>query len=149
MLVRRARPEDRARLVEGNLAMALETENLKLSSPTLEAGVAAVLADPGRGTYWVLEAEEIIAQLMITQEWSDWRNAWVWWIQSVYVWPQARRQSAYRRLYQQVLAEAKAAGAAGIRLYVDKRNQRAQQTYQNLGMNGDHYQVFEKMFGED
>jgi len=86
---------------------------------------------------------------MVTQEWSDWRDAWVWWIQSVYVWPKARRQSAYRRLYQHVLAEAEAAGAAGIRLYVDKRNQRAQQTYQNLGMNGDHYQVFEKMFGDD
>lgn len=146
-VVRRATLDDLPVLVAGNLAMAAETEQLQLDPAVLTAGVRAALDDPQRGAYWVLEqAGHVQAQLMITYEWSDWRNRLVWWIQSVYVAPEARGQGLYRALYEAVLQEAEAAGAGGVRLYVDTTNVRAQEVYARLGMNGDHYRVFEKMF---
>jgi ribosomal protein S18 acetylase RimI-like enzyme len=102
---------------------------------------------PGR--YWVAEHNgRFVGQLLITFEWSDWRNRMVWWIQSVYVMPDARKRGVFKALYEHVRREAQAAGAGGLRLYVDVTNTRAQAVYAGLGMNGDHYRVFEDMFGE-
>lgn len=134
-------------LVDGNLRMARETEDLELDIERLRGGVLAVLEGRARGAYRVLEEEgKIVGQLMLTYEWSDWRNAEVWWIQSVFVAPQARGQGVYRRLYEGVLEEARQAKAAGVRLYVDARNVKAQQVYEKLKMDGGHYKVFEAMF---
>src|SRR5262245_2859728 len=120
--------------------MARETEDLELDVATLTNGVRAILEGRQPGGYRVLEEDgRIRAQLMVTYEWSDWRNKVVWWIQSVYVWPEFRRTGAFRTLYQSLAAEARAAGAGGLRLYVDERNTRAQSTYRALGMNGAHY----------
>ena len=133
-------------LVAGNAAMARETEGLALHEDTLRAGVRAVLAAQADGFYLLCCRGALVeGQLMVSREWSDWRNAWVWWIQSVYVWPAHRRQGVYADLYADVQARAQAAGAAGLRLYVDARNEAAQATYAALGMDGGHYRVFEHM----
>jgi GNAT superfamily N-acetyltransferase len=145
--VRPAAAADHAFLVHGNLAMALETENLTLDEGVLSKGVRAMLDGRAPGAYWVAEVNGAPAgQLMITYEWSDWRNRIVWWIQSVYVVPGARRHGVYRALYAHVRQAARDAGAGGLRLYVDTTNTRAQAVYTALGMNGDHYRVFEDMF---
>ena len=134
-------------LVAGNAAMARETEELVLDLDVLRPGVAAVLAGEVPGFYRVVEVDgEIVSQMMLTFEWSDWRNRTVWWIQSVYTPPTHRGRGYYRQLYAAVLEEARAAGAAGLRLYVDSRNTPAQAVYSALGMDGAHYRVFEAMF---
>ena len=148
LTVRLAKPGDQPRIVEANLAMAAETEGLSLDRATLARGVEAVLRGEVPGRYYVAErAGEIVGQLMVTFEWSDWRCAQVWWIQSVYVWPASRGGGVYRGLYEQIRRAAGAEGAAGLRLYVDTRNTRAQAVYAALGMDGGHYRVFEQMFG--
>jgi GNAT superfamily N-acetyltransferase len=145
--VRPATPADLDFLVSGNLEMALETENLRLDPNTVRTAVRALLDGGQAGRYWVAEVDDVPAgQLLVTFEWSDWRNRMIWWIQSVYTTPAARRHGVYRALYAHVRQEAQAAGACGLRLYVDTRNTRAQQVYAALGMNGDHYRVFEDMF---
>lgn len=147
--IRAARPSDLEALVAGNAAMALETEGLTLDLPTLRAGVQAVLDGRVPGQFWVAEHEgRVVGQLLITYEWSDWRNRPVWWIQSVHVADDARRLGVFRALYAHARAEALAAGAGGLRLYVDDTNTRAQAVYTSLGMNGGHYRVFEDMFAE-
>lgn len=147
--VRPARADDLDALIAGNLAMAAETERVRLDPGTLRAGILALLESRAPGRYWVAEIDgQVAGQLLITFEWSDWRNRMVWWIQSVYVEPDARRHGVFRALYDRVRAEAQAAGAAGLRLYVDTTNTRAQSVYATLGMNGDHYRVFEEMFVE-
>src|SRR6516225_7846783 len=111
LTVRRATPADAPHLVEYNRRMALETEGKTLDPAVLAAGVAAVLADPGRGAYYVGEDESgVVGQLMITLEWSDWRNAWLWWIQSVYVRADARRRGVFRALYEHVYEAARGDG---------------------------------------
>lgn len=136
-------------LVAGNAAMALDTEQLRLDTTVLRRGVRAVLSGEAPGRYWVAERDgRVVGQLLITYEWSDWRNRQVWWIQSVHVDPDARRLGVFRALYAHVRAEAQAAGAGGVRLYVDETNTRAQAVYAALGMNGGHYRVFEDMFAE-
>jgi len=148
-MIRKAQVGDLASLVAGNRAMAHETEGVRLDPGVLQAGVRAVLEDPRRGTYWVYEEHgRVLAQLLITTEWSDWRNRFVWWVQSVYVDPDHRRRGLYRRLYAAVRDAARREDAGGLRLYVDASNARAQATYSALGMNGDHYRVFEEMFAE-
>lgn len=145
--VRPATTADLDFLVSGNLEMALETENLRLDPDTVRTAVRALLDGRQAGRYWVAEVDdEPAGQLLVTFEWSDWRNRMIWWIQSVYTTPAARRHGVYRALYAHVRQEAQAAGACGLRLYVDTRNTRAQQVYASLGMNGDHYRVFEEMF---
>jgi ribosomal protein S18 acetylase RimI-like enzyme len=149
MRIRPATLADLDTIVANNLAMALETEELALEPSVLRPGVEAALA--GRVDAFYRLAQEsadgpVIGQLMITREWSDWRNAFVWWIQSVYVSPSSRGRGVYKALYEQARGEAMAAGAAGVRLYVDLRNARARAVYERLGMRGDHYQVFEQMF---
>jgi GNAT superfamily N-acetyltransferase len=147
MEIRTGERADLDRLVEGNEAMAWETESLRLNPSVLRSGVAAALSGQRAARYLVaVEGDEIIGQLMLTTEWSDWRDAEVWWIQSVYVWPAARGRGVYRALAAAAAEEAQAAGAAGLRLYVDVRNTAAQQVYTRLGMIGDHYRVFEQMF---
>ena len=134
-------------IASGNVEMALETENLRLDAAVLREGVLALLEARAPGAYWIAELDDVVVgQLLITFEWSDWRNAMVWWIQSVYVSPAARQHGVFRALYAHVREAARAAGAGGLRLYVDTTNARAQQVYAALGMNGDHYRVFEAMF---
>lgn len=149
LLIRAATPADLDTLVDGNAAMALETEQLRLDLPTLRRGVAAVLDGQAPGRYWVAEHQgQVVGQLLVTFEWSDWRNRHVWWIQSVHVAATARRLGVFRALYAHARADAQAAGAGGLRLYVDETNTRAQAVYTALGMNGGHYRVFEDMFDE-
>jgi ribosomal protein S18 acetylase RimI-like enzyme len=149
LTIRPATPADLETLVAGNADMAAETEQLQLDLPTLRRGVAAVLDGRVAGGYWVAEHEgRVVGQLLITHEWSDWRNRQVWWIQSVHVARDARRLGVFRALYARIRQEAQAAGAGGVRLYVDESNTRAQAVYTSLGMNGGHYRVFEDMFAE-
>ena len=144
---RKATLNDVLEIVRFQIAMAKETEEIELDSATCTAGVRAVLGHPDTGNYYVSEVDGIVAAaLLITYEWSDWRNGVVWWIQSVYVLPQFRRKGIYRGLYLHIrgLAESQHE-VKGIRLYVDRKNIPAQQVYTALGMNGNHYQVFEWM----
>ena len=148
-VIRPARSEDLESLVAGNLALAEESENVRLDRETLRAGIRALLDARAPGRYWVAEADgAVVGQLLITFEWSDWRNCMVWWIQSVYVAPAARHRGVFRALYEHAKREAQAQGAGGLRLYVDVTNHRAQSVYAALGMKGDHYRVFEDMFAE-
>lgn len=128
-------------------AMARETEEFELDAGVVDRGVRAVFDDPARGRYFVAEAEgAVIASLLITYEWSDWRDGNVWWIQSVYVHPEHRRRGVYARMYEHVKGIAlDDSNVRGIRLYVDRRNAPAQDVYRRCGMNGEHYLVFEWM----
>ncbi len=148
-MIRPATLTDLETLVAGNAAMALDTEQLQLDRDTLRAGVEAVLSGRVPGQYSVAELDgRVVGQLLVTYEWSDWRNRPVWWIQSVHVAAEARRLGVFRALYAHTRQAASAAGAGGLRLYVDTTNTRAQAVYAALGMNGGHYQVFEDMFHE-
>ncbi|MFN0085661.1 MAG: N-acetyltransferase family protein [Blastocatellia bacterium] len=146
-IYRKAAPADAPAILEFQIAMARETEELDLDREICAAGVQAVFDDPSRGEYYVGEAEgRVICSLLLTYEWSDWRNGVIWWIQSVYVAPEARGAGAYKGLYRHIQDAAAADdGVRGIRLYVDRRNAGAQRVYARLGMNGEHYQVFEWM----
>ncbi len=145
--VRKASADDVETIARFNQAMALETENLRLSLPTLIAGARNVVDDRSRGQYFVVDGPDSLAgSLLITYEWSDWRNAWCWWIQSVYVSADMRKQGVFSALYAHVMAEAKRAGACGLRLYMERANERARVTYHQLGMVETHYAFFEAMF---
>jgi ribosomal protein S18 acetylase RimI-like enzyme len=146
--VRRARSADLSIIVAHNRAMAQETEGLDLDPAVAEAGARGLLEDPGKGFYLVAEHNERpVGQLMITTEWSDWRNGEFWWIQSVYVRPEARRTGVYRALHDHVVELAQASGkVCGIRLYVARDNAAARATYQALGMNASHYDLYEVDF---
>ena len=143
--VRRATIKDVDVLVEFNSALALESEGKTLDQRRLRDGVAPLFDGDDRGFYLVAEAEgKVVGQLLITYEWSDWRNAYFWWIQSVYVASDWRRRGVYRRLHEYVLEEARLRGdVCGVRLYVDRDNHVAQQVYSNLGMDRSHYDMFE------
>lgn len=146
MNIRIAIGEDGDSLVEFNQAMALETEGKQLDSGTLANGVAAVFSDEKKGFYVVAETQGRIAGgLMVTYEWSDWRNAWFWWIQSVYILPEFRGQKIYSRLYDFVKAKAAEAGnVCGFRLYVENDNLNAQKVYDSVGMHASHYLMYEE-----
>ena len=134
-------------IVNFQIAMAMETENLQLDREVCSAGVRQVFECTALGRYYVAEVDgRVVASLMITYEWSDWRNGLVWWIQSVYVVPEARRQGIYAGLYGHIQSLVQSdPDVRGIRLYVDRRNASAQEVYARLGMDGGHYQVFEWM----
>ena len=150
LIIRDATPEDVDTIVAFNAAMAEETEARTLDSERLRHGVRAILGDASRGQYWIAAAGgETVGQVMATREWSDWRNGWFWWLQSVYVAPPHRRRGVFRALYARVRDEARNAGACGLRLYVDRRNERAQRTYESLGMNMTEYRVMETLFTGD
>jgi GNAT superfamily N-acetyltransferase len=145
-LIRVGRPADAEAIADANVRMALETEDLHLDPETILAGVKAALDDHSRATYFVADAGGRIAgQLMITHEWSDWRNGDIWWIQSVYVYPEFRRQGVFRALYDRVRDLARKE-AVGFRLYVENSNSGAQGTYASLGMHMTGYSVMEEMF---
>jgi GNAT superfamily N-acetyltransferase len=147
--IRRARPGDAGTIAAFNVALAKETEDVVLDPAVIGPGVRAVLEDPARGLYWVAEVEgRVVGQTMVTWEWSDWRNGFLWWIQSVYVAPGARAKGVFKALHGQIADEARKAGAVGIRLYVFDRNARAREVYARLGMKDGHYRVLEQMFGE-
>jgi ribosomal protein S18 acetylase RimI-like enzyme len=137
-------------LVAANLGIALETEQRELDRATLTAGVAAALANPQRGRYFMARTgpqATPVGTLMLTQEWSDWRNGEFWWIQSVYVSPAARGQGVFRALYATVLEAAQQTpGVCGLRLYVDHDNHPARNTYLKVGMKEAGYSVFETDF---
>ena len=143
--IRPARPTDADVICEFNRLLALETENKKLDLALLKPGVAALLADPHKGRYFVAELEgRVIGQLGVTFEWSDWRNGNFWWIQSVYVVASARRYGVFTKLYQHVLNETRDSGVIGVRLYVEHDNAAAQATYRKMGMAMTGYQVMEQ-----
>ena len=145
--VRLAVTTDAATLAGFNRAMALETESKSLSLETLLPGVEAVLGDPLHGFYVVADSgSEIAGSLLVTYEWSDWRNGRIWWIQSVYVRPDFRRRGVYRTLHGFVRERAREAGdVVGIRLYVERENAAAQRTYAALGMTETAYRIYEEM----
>lgn len=147
MNIRIANFEDKKSLIEFNQAMALETEDKMLDSNILQNGVEAVFADKDKGFYVVAEEDgKIIGGLMITFEWSDWRNCWFWWIQSVYILPESRGKKIYSRLYDFVKEKARTkADVCGFRLYVEKENVNAQRVYEKVGMKSSHYLMFEEM----
>ena len=146
--IRAAYPREIPTLIEFNRAMARETEAKELDPGRSQRGVEAVFAEPARGTYYVaLRGEELVGALLLTSEWSDWRNGVFWWIQSVYVVPSARRAGVFRALYGHVLARARAnPDVCGLRLYVEQENRRAQAVYTELGMKAAHYRMFELDF---
>lgn len=145
ILVRTATARDAECIVEFNLALAAESEGRALWREVVTRGVARVLADPALGTYFVAEiAGRVVGQLLITREFSDWRNGHFWWIQSVYTHADARRLGVYRALHEHVERAARAAGdVCGLRLYVDRDNVRAQQTYARLGLKATAYDFYE------
>ena len=148
LAVRRAVLADTEALAAFNTAMALETENKVLQPDVIHAGIQTLLQHPELGFYLVAtdNSDNPVASLMITSEWSDWRNGLFWWIQSVYVVPDYRRQGVYRRMYQAVKQlAAKQSNVCGFRLYVEQDNRRAQQTYQSLGMSKTVYQLYEEV----
>jgi GNAT superfamily N-acetyltransferase len=146
--IRKAVRKDAPTLVEFNAAMALETENKTLSRDLLVKGVNAVFEKSSRGFYLIAEAQGMIAgALLITTEWSDWRNGDFWWIQSVYVRPEMRKKGVFRALFNYVLRLAKnTAGVCGCRLYTDCGNTIAKSTYLSLGMTETRYRLFELEF---
>jgi ribosomal protein S18 acetylase RimI-like enzyme len=154
--IRRADERDVDALVEFNRAMARETEAKELDAAILRAGVRRLLKEPRYGFYLVAERRvsdddkeattEVVGSLMVTYEWSDWRDGLFWWVQSVYVSPSLRRRGVYRRLYQHVKELAAGdASVRGFRLYVERENVVAQRTYEQLGMEETHYKLYEEL----
>ena len=145
MIVRKALPEEAQQIISFQIAMALETENIILDQETVMHGVKAVYKDPAKGNYFIAEEDgQVIASLLTTYEWSDWRNGTVLWIQSVYVTPEFRRKGIYKALYGHIRTMVEHDhGLKGIRLYADKGNMIAHKVYEKLGMTADHYQLYE------
>jgi GNAT superfamily N-acetyltransferase len=145
--IRPARPEEADLLIELQALLARESEGLELDRAALGRGVRAVFDDPGLGEYWVAELDgRIAACLLVTREWSDWRNGSVLWVHGVYVVPESRGRGLYRALYEQLRRRVEATpDLKGIRLYVDQRNRRARAAYERLGMTHEHYVLYEWM----
>jgi len=146
--IRNAEARDLDFIACGNAAMALETEHKRLDPETVRNGVQAAFGNAARARYFVAEIDgRVVGQLMLTYEWSDWRNGDFWWIQSVYVAPEARRQGVFRALYGHVERLAQSTpGVCGLRLYVENDNMRAQRTYLGCGMVNAGYLVMETVF---
>ena len=146
--VRAARPEDLEVLVDFNCRLARETEDHELDPATVRRGLSRLFDNPAAGFYTVSELEgRVVGCLLITFEWSDWRDGWLWWIQSVYVEAAARRRGVFRRLFEHVREKAETdADVRGLRLYVERGNGRAQATYASMGMEEAPYKLFERFF---
>ena len=145
--IRRGRRKDASNIIDFQIRMAKETEDFALDRPTAEKGVHAVFDDPHKGAYWIAESDnEVVGCLLTVPEWSDWRNGTVLWIHSVYVIPRARRRGVFRMMYETLKnAVEQSADLRGLRLYVERENERAQKTYNAMGMDGNHYKMFEWM----
>lgn len=150
MDIRIAKAEDAPDLVDFNQAMAKETEGKHLDPNTLRKGVEAVFGDEKKGFYVVAETDgKIVGGLMVTYEWSDWRNNWFWWIQSVYILPDFRGRKIYSQLYEFVKNQAEKNGnICGFRLYVENDNHNARRVYEKLGMDASHYLMYEESINE-
>ncbi len=146
--VRAARPQDLESLVDFNCRLARETEDHELDPATVRRGLSRLFDNPAAGFYTVAEQEgRVVGCLLITFEWSDWRDGWLWWIQSVYVEAAARRRGVFRRLFEHVREKAETDGdVRGLRLYVERENGRAQATYASMGMAEAPYKLFERYF---
>ena len=143
--IRRGKLSDLDSIVELQVKMARETESLKLDRDVVTKGVRGVFEEPARGTYWVAEEKDkILGVLLAIPEWSDWRNGNILWLHSLYIVPEARRSGIFKKLYlnlkQQVMQSP---GLVGLRLYVDRQNESAKIVYDKLGMNKDHYELYE------
>lgn len=149
-IVRKAIKTEAEILVQFNIAMALETEQKHLEEDKIRIGVKSLFDKPEYGFYLAAEMDgQIVGSLMITKEWSDWRNGLFWWIQSVYVLPEYRRTGVYRSMYRKIHDMAKnRPDVCGFRLYVEKENKPAQKTYSNLGMSETDYKMYEELFEE-
>jgi GNAT superfamily N-acetyltransferase len=143
--IRQATPRDAAVIARFNSLMAEETEGRSLDPQRLREGVESLLSDPSKGIYFLAESDgAILGQLMITFEWSDWRNGNFWWIQSVYVEKESRTKGVFKALYHHVHRIARAdKTVCGLRLYVERQNERAARAYGRLGMNKAHYEMYE------
>lgn len=143
--VRRAEPRDAIHIVRFQQSMALETEGKRLDQSLISAGVDAVFDDPDKGFYIVAEVGgTVVGSLLITYEWSEWRNATFWWIQSVFVDADHRRRGVYTELHDHIMKQAREReDICGVRLYVERGNHIAQQTYKSLGMDHSHYDLYE------
>ncbi|HEY6951138.1 MAG TPA: GNAT family N-acetyltransferase [Bacteroidota bacterium] len=148
MTIRKATIRDAGLIAEFNARLAEETEHRTLDLNILRRGVRALLDDRTKGVYYLAMIDGVVAgQLAITYEWSDWRCGTFWWIQSVYVRKEYRKQGVFRALYRHV--ETLARGnkrVSGLRLYVEHENERAQKTYETLGMRRSAYEMYEKDF---
>jgi len=151
--IREANVSDTDVITEFNSQMALETEQRRLNPERLRKGVVALLGDKAKGVYFLAEIENetnartIAGQLMLTYEWSDWRNGNFWWIQSVYVAKEFRGKGVFKALFQQVKSLAAArTDVCGLRLYMDAQNQTARQTYDRIGFHQTNYEIFEIEF---
>jgi len=145
--IRRATPADAAVVTDFNVRMALETEDHRLDPDTVAKGVHAALADESRALYFVAETGgRVVGQTLVTFEWSDWRNGFLWWFGSVYVHPDFRGRGVFRALAAHIEQAARDAGSVGLRLYVWNQNARAQATYAKLGWTDGNYKVMERMF---
>jgi len=146
--IRQATVADTDVIARFNSLMAEETEHIALDQKRLKKGVTALLSDPSKGIYYLAEANTtVVGQMMITYEWSDWRNGTFWWIQSVYVEESARGSGVFRVLFDHVHSLARSRNdVCGLRLYVEKSNDRAKRTYARHGMHSSHYEMFEMDF---
>jgi ribosomal protein S18 acetylase RimI-like enzyme len=143
--IRKADIDDVEIITSFQIKMALETENLELDKKTVKKGVTSVFKNKNKGQYYVAEENnKIIGSLLVTPEWSDWRNGTILWIQSTYVTPVYRRKGVFKYMYNHLKKQVKKSdNLLGLRLYVDKTNQNAQKTYEKLGMNDEHYKTYE------
>lgn len=142
-----ARQQHRKIVAGFQIKMAAETEGIELDKQIVNKGVQQVFNDPAKGKYYLgLNDDEVVASMLTTPEWSDWRNGKVLWLQSVYVLPEYRKQGIFRLMYNHIRKIViDNADLVGIRLYVDRSNINAQKVYESLGMNGEHYKIYEWM----
>lgn len=147
IIIRKALPGDSLKIAGFQVEMAKETENLDLDTAVVRKGVDAVFADKSKGSYYIAESGGfVIASLLTTYEWSDWRNGMIVWLQSVYVLPEFRKKGIFNELFMYIKQMVEADPTYfGIRLYVDNTNEQAIQVYRKCGMDGDHYRLFEWM----
>jgi GNAT superfamily N-acetyltransferase len=142
--IRKAKRNDAHAIIDFQQKMAWETEEMTLVPEIISKGVNGVFDDTSRGQYYVAEySGQVVASLLITYEWSDWRNSNVWWFQSVYVLAEYRRTGIFRKMYAFIRDEAEKNNVAGLRLYVESNNLRARNTYEALGMSSEHYTMYE------
>ncbi|MEJ2546123.1 MAG: GNAT family N-acetyltransferase [Calditrichaceae bacterium] len=147
IIINKANLDDAEFIAEFNRKMARETENLELDGNVILNGVKNLMKQPELGFYIVAKIDnQVCGCLMITKEWSDWRNGLIWWIQSVYIHPDHRRQGIFRKMYQFIMDYAKEQGIIGLRLYVEHSNSIAQKTYTELGMRKCDYHIYEQIF---